>query len=268
MKVGKMRKIVIGDVHGCLEELQQLIEKLEIQKEDEVVFVGDLIDKGPDSLGVWRFVQDAKNFNHANRIFVWGNHEDKQYRYLKNPSNFNNISTDLLIQQNFSQQDKDLFDAFVLYHYDPRFHLFVIHAGLLPSIKSLSFFIYEKATEYYKGRLSNKKLRPFILNTKVRYLSKETLHFVALGQEKVDDPFWAEIYDGRMGTIVFGHEAFLEVQEFSHAIGIDTGCVYGNKLTAAVFELDSKLPKFISVDSKQQYTQSYHPLGHKKSNRS
>ena len=255
-----MRKIVIGDVHGCLDELQQLVEILKIQEEDEVVFVGDLLDKGPDSLGVWRFVQDAKNFNQAKLIFVWGNHEDKHYRYLKNPSNFNQVSADLLVQQNFTQQDKDLFDAFVMYHYDPRFHLFVIHGGLLPNIKSISFFMYEKATEYYKGDLSNKKLRPFILNTKLRYLSKDHLHFVSLGQEKVGDPFWAEIYDGCMGKIVFGHEAFLEPQEFSHAIGVDTGCVYGNKLTAAVFEGDSKIPKYISVNSKQQYSQSKHPL--------
>ena len=58
-----MRKIVIGDVHGCLEELRTLISRLSLQKTDELVFVGDLLNKGPDSFGVWRYVQDLQKRN-------------------------------------------------------------------------------------------------------------------------------------------------------------------------------------------------------------
>ena len=85
-----MRKVVIGDVHGCLEELITLIAKLNLNETDEVVFVGDLLNKGPDSFGVWRYVQERNNFNGAKVVFCWGNHEDKHYRYATNPQNFTN----------------------------------------------------------------------------------------------------------------------------------------------------------------------------------
>ena len=97
---------------------------------------------------------------------------------------------------------------------------------------------------------------------KLRFISKDKGNLCPLGKEKEDDPFWAEVYDGRIGTIVFGHEAFADTRLFPHAIGIDTGCVYGNKLTAVVYDLNSESPTFVSVNSKVQYAQSYKPLSH------
>jgi predicted MPP superfamily phosphohydrolase len=53
-----MRHIIIGDVHGCINELKSLIEKLQLEAEDKLYFIGDLIDKGPDSVGVVKFVRE------------------------------------------------------------------------------------------------------------------------------------------------------------------------------------------------------------------
>ena len=247
-----MRKIIIGDVHGCLKELQELIALISLQSNDELVFVGDLLDKGPDGLGVWRYVKNKHNFNCKKVIYVWGNHEDKHYRYYRKPQNFSNPSNDLQLQAQFNQSDFDFFEDFVLYHYDPLFHLLIIHGGVLEKVQNLEYFPYQKATDYYRY-LSNKKAKPFLLNLRVRYVDREKGHFLGLGKEKENDPFWAQTYDGRLGTIVFGHEAFQDVKVFDHAFGIDTGAVYGNKLSAIVFEKGGAKTSMISVKSQTQY---------------
>ena len=52
------RQIIIGDIHGLKDALQSLIEKLVLRSDDTIIFVGDLVDKGPDSVGVVRYVRD------------------------------------------------------------------------------------------------------------------------------------------------------------------------------------------------------------------
>ena len=66
------RHIIIGDVHGMLDELASLIEKVDPGFDDTIIFVGDLVDKGPDSVGVVEFVRRlAESFN---VVVVEGNH--------------------------------------------------------------------------------------------------------------------------------------------------------------------------------------------------
>ena len=69
---------------------------------------------------------------------------------------------------------------------------------------------------------------------RLRYIDKNQ-RFVAYGEENHNSTFWADLYDGNQGFIVYGHQCFQEVNRSPHALGIDTGCVYGNKLSAAVF---------------------------------
>lgn len=70
-----MRTIFIGDVHGCLRELKELVDKLKITKKDRVILLGDLINRGPDPVGVVKFVYENQ-FE-----CLMGNHE---YEYLQN----------------------------------------------------------------------------------------------------------------------------------------------------------------------------------------
>ncbi len=63
---------IVGDVHGCLSELEALVEKLSVEPDDLVVFVGDLVRKGPDSCGVLEFVMERPNM-----FTVRGNNEQK-----------------------------------------------------------------------------------------------------------------------------------------------------------------------------------------------
>ena len=76
-----MRYIIIGDVHGMLVELQALIEKVELRPDDCIVFVGDLVDKGPSPEGVVRYVKALSEDYDV--VVVEGNHEEKHRRFRK-----------------------------------------------------------------------------------------------------------------------------------------------------------------------------------------
>ena len=71
---------------------------------------------------------------------------------------------------------------------------------------------------------------------RLRYLD-ENYEYLTYGKEDEKSTFWADIYDGNQGFVVYGHQWFEEVYKNKFALGIDTGCVYGNKLTAIIFDL-------------------------------
>ena len=77
----RSRYIIIGDVHGCPVELQALIRRVEPQSDDTFVFVGDLVDKGPDSPAAVRWI---RHFAERYRvILIEGNHEEKHRRWRR-----------------------------------------------------------------------------------------------------------------------------------------------------------------------------------------
>jgi len=73
-----VRTVVVGDVHGCLEELDELLRVVQLRPGfDRLVFVGDLLDRGPDSVGVVRRAREL------GALSVLGNHEDKHLRWAR-----------------------------------------------------------------------------------------------------------------------------------------------------------------------------------------
>lgn len=82
---------------------------------------------------------------------------------------------------------------------------------------------------------------------------------LALGQNPYGSNFWSEWYDGNQGIIVYGHEAFSDVKIDRFSFGIDTGCVYGNKLTALII-FDTKNPLYnydiVQLRAKRAYAQN------------
>jgi predicted phosphodiesterase len=72
------RNIVIGDVHGCLAELVDLLAKLAPAKDDQLIFLGDLVNRGPDSHGVVSLVRSLPN-----ALSLLGNHELRLLQYRK-----------------------------------------------------------------------------------------------------------------------------------------------------------------------------------------
>ena len=82
----EQRHIIIGDVHGMSEELALLISNVQPTSKDIVIFVGDLVDKGPDSAGVVRMVREMAESASFDVVVVEGNHEEKHRRFRRNMS--------------------------------------------------------------------------------------------------------------------------------------------------------------------------------------
>ena len=84
-----MQKIfVVGDIHGCLEKLVTLMDKLPINyNQDLLIFIGDYIDRGPNSFEVVRYLIELKNLK-PDTIFIKGNHEDMLQNYLDGSDRF------------------------------------------------------------------------------------------------------------------------------------------------------------------------------------
>lgn len=236
------RLAFIGDVHGCYEELMSLVEKIGFYegKIDKIIFVGDLIDKGPFPKEV---IEWCKLYA-ASCVILKGNHEEKHLRYhmherkkkrnptYKNPMTFSEehlrTRAELLKIKDFDVYD--WIDSWNDYYYclDKEQHL-VIHGGLLPGQKA--------------------EHMPLKILTRVRYLKSDS-EMAHIEEITRDMPFWTDKYHGPE-KVVFGHQPFLEPLVTDFAIGIDTACVHGNKLTAYLPHLEEK---FIQVDALRAYS--------------
>jgi serine/threonine protein phosphatase 1 len=208
---------VIGDIHGCLSELACLLENLPLKTADRVVFLGDYIDRGPDSKGVVNYLMSmAKTVDHE-LIFLKGNHEDMLLSYLGFDGNYGEMflanggqatlasygvplfpnSQDRAMAQ-IPASHLDFFLSLQSYYLHESF--LCVHAGVQP-LKTL-----EAQSEIDMLWIRN----DFIANS----------HHL---------PY----------TVIFGHTPQKEVLfDLPSKIGIDTGVVYGRKLSC--IELDAK----------------------------
>jgi len=258
-----MRTIFIGDVHGCFYELVELFQKANIQREDRVIFVGDLVNKGPDSLGVLKFARTVVE-TQPGSVVVSGNHEEKSSRFVKAGKGDQLADTSWI--HDATDSDWAFIDAMPLTWYDESLGIRVVHGGISPRFLEQHPDGFEKiearGSKWRKGggKVMNRARRML----RMRYVDQETGAMLALGENKPGDPFWADVYDGSKGFMIYGHSPWLdgEVRWNSDAAGIDTGCVFGEKLTALVVEPDSSgvgfAPyKLVSVDAIKQYAEPY-----------
>ena len=218
------RVIAIGDVHGCLDELQMLLRRCDYQPGDLVVFLGDLVSKGPDSLSV---VQMAREIG---AIGVRGNHDFEVIRWH---------------QAITSGADPPVIGS-------EHFH---IAAGLskadLKWLYSLPWFISSKALGalfVHAGFVSGIRLNK--QNPRLMMNMRSILPDGTVTSKFFNNWPWARLWDGPQ-TVLFGHDADRGLQQYEHAIGLDTGCVYGGRLTACI--LPEK--RLVSVSAKREYFQ-------------
>lgn len=252
------RQIIIGDVHGCLGELQDLIDKkLKVKDDDHLIFVGDLVDKGPHSAPVVWYVLGLRQQG-VPITLVEGNHEEKHFRFRRHERNIqgtkrkNPMSRADEIRQitkRFERQHIKFLEEAVLWHRIPHLDVMVVHGGVPLWMKELP------EPDSWRSLQPRKARDKAAAMLRLRYEDHKG-NFVALGMEKESDTFWAERYDGRFGHVFFGHEPYVEEpgpKRFPHATGLDTGCVYGNALTAAVFWPGDDEPEFVSVKARKKY---------------
>lgn len=244
------RYIIIGDVHGCIDELRNLLRTLVLTPEDQIIFVGDLVDKGPRSAEVVAKVRQLSN--HYDVVLVEGNHEEKHRRFRrhlarglgkeKTMKNYEELSS---ITSELTKEDIAFLNNAVLYHKIKEYNAIVVHAGISPSINYIPS--YDDL-----ARMGTKKRKHFLQMLRVRYVNPKG-YMVMLGHETDEDVYWAETYDGRWGKVFFGHQPFYQdtPKEYENAVGLDLGCVFGNKLCAAV--LSEHGVEYVTVDALKQY---------------
>ncbi|MFC9613680.1 polynucleotide kinase-phosphatase [Streptomyces sp. NPDC056938] len=207
---------IIGDIHGCASELETLLTGLGyvdgVHPEGRTaVFVGDLVDRGPDSPGVLRRVMAMVKSGHA--LCVPGNHENKFGRYLKGRKVQHTHGLAETVEQfageseEFTQEVAEFVDGLVSHYVLDGGKLVVCHAGL---------------PEKYHGRTSG-RVRSHALYGDT---TGETDEFGL----PVRYP-WAEEYRGS-AAVVYGHTPVPQATWLNNTICLDTGAVFGGKLTA------------------------------------
>lgn len=191
------RTFFIGDVHGCSDELDALLKEAKWTREDRLVFVGDLVAKGPDSAGV---VQRALDLG---ALAVLGNHDA---HLLDVRAGLSKKAHHSAVAKTLSDAQWKYLDRLPLWLDFPELNVLVVHGGLVP------------------GVALEQQPRHLLLN--MRSIDPD-----GKGTPRLEAGVpWASRWPGPR-HVVFGHDAVRGLQQHPHATGLDSGCVYGRKLT-------------------------------------
>ena len=244
---------IIGDVHGCYRELQKLLKKLGYTVPEDpdqatvgsvhaptgrrIVFVGDLVDRGADSMASLKIVMALVAAGHA--FCVLGNHDDKFRRWLlgRDVSVTHGLEGTI---EDFKREPADMRDKLIaflswlpIYLWLDAGQLVVAHAGILDEMI---------------GR-TNSRVRRFCL-----YGDTEGERDAAGIPIRYH---WAADYHGET-TVVYGHTPLREVGWVNNTLCVDSGCCFGGALTA----LRWPEKEIVSVAALKEYSPSLRPLAH------
>ena len=244
---------IIGDIHGCYDETIALLKKMDYQiklveengsnfglevthpENRQVIFLGDLVDRGPQSPAVLKLAMSMVNGGVA--WCVPGNHDLKLHKKLKGKNVALNHGLPETLEQ-LAHEPPEFIEAVKAFLYDLISHyvfdegkLVVAHAGIKETMQGRgsaavrAFCLYGETT----GEIDE-------FGLPVRYN-------------------WASEYRGR-AKVVYGHTPVLEAEWFNKTIDIDTGCVFGGKLTALRYPEET----LISVPAQKVYCEPIKPL--------
>ncbi|CAI5502448.1 unnamed protein product [Closterium sp. Naga37s-1] len=231
------RIIIVGDVHGCHAELEALMERCERKDGDVVILVGDMVNKGPDSHAVLRMAR------RMGAVAVRGNHDDKalavaaaaaagkskRWRNTKWPSDLSSTDLDWLLSLPFSIRI-------------PSHNCLVVHAGLVPG-SGLSEW---DAHDWLVSGGDSSGGEGEEANGWARGWGWEACKAADEGAV-----LWSHEWRGRE-HVVFGHDALRGLQRTPWATGLDTGCVYGGRLTACVLPSLAQLQQLTHARAAEQ----------------
>lgn len=197
--------VAIGDVHGCKVQLLHLIDKIDEKvklSQCRLIFLGDYIDRGPDSIGVLAEIVQLKH-KFPQTVALWGNHEDMMmYEYNLWVSNGGDTTINSL--KNYYGEDRigimndawlRFFNDALVTHFETDTHYFV-HAGVRPGVPLDQ-----------QSRSDQLWIRDYFLGTKTKFPK----------------------------YIVHGHTPNLDIDIRENRCNLDSGCVFGGKLSAGIF---------------------------------
>jgi hypothetical protein len=232
------RTIIVGDVHGCPAEVKDLLDRLAFGSGDRIIFVGDLVNKGPDSSGVLRLVREL------GAQAVLGNHEHRLIaarvarRQGQHGPRLNALQEELV--RTFTEEEWTQLESLPLKLDLPEHGVRVVHAGVVPGVPFEELDV--------------------LTVTRMRSIRKDGSPSDKWGT------LWGSLYSGPP-HVVFGHNARKYPQLHPAATGLDTGCVYGGKLTALVLDAgqapppaDERKSLLVSVDARRAYEDYGQPL--------
>jgi len=211
------RTLVIGDVHGCLDEVRALVAKAGATTDDVIAFVGDLVSKGPDSAGVVAWARER------GAVAVLGNHDDHVLEARAGAAHAKEQA--LRVAASLTEADVDWLAALPLWHRmtagDERY--VVIHGGMVAGV-------------------------PVEKQEREHLLAMRSVTADGRPSKRIEGAPWAALWTGPE-RVVFGHDAVRGLQQHPLATGLDTGCVYGRELTG--FWLPQK--RLVSVEARRAY---------------
>ncbi|HEV3470974.1 MAG TPA: metallophosphoesterase [Pyrinomonadaceae bacterium] len=208
------RTVVVGDIHGCYDELQDLLGRVALAEGDRLVCVGDLVVKGEKNREVLDlFMSDARFSS------VMGNHDRAVLRGLRGEPGLKATQERCVRELADGAERYAAFLGSLPLFVDLGSHV-VVHAGLRPGVPL------ERQEE------------------------DDLVELRTLGPDRTsrDGLPWYEAYDGAQ-TVLFGHWPASPPRRGPRALGLDTGCVYGYQLTAYVLEED----RLVSVPARRAY---------------
>jgi hypothetical protein len=205
------RTVIVGDLHGCAGELERLLELVGFEaRSDRLVLVGDLVVRGPDPHGSLALVKRL-----GGRA-VRGNHEDRllSWRHRREPLGPDHTR----VASTLSEDEWTAIEALPLWLDLPEHGVRIVHAGVVPG---------QEVAETDPQAL----LKMRTLDGRGRWSSDADA-----------GDLWGTRYEGPP-HVIFGHNARAEPQLHAWATGLDTGCVYGGRLTALVLGQDEPIPR-------------------------
>lgn len=268
-----MAVYVIGDIQGCYRQLKKLLAAISYDaKHDKLWFVGDLVNRGPDSLKTLRFVRSLGD----GAVCVLGNHDLHLLASYYGGAKLR--SSDTLSEILKADDCKELMEWLrfrPLLHFDISLNFALTHAGIYPGwsipyacerakevqqalqgegliefLRSMYGNEPDKWSEDLKGI---KRLR-FITNvfTRMRYIRRDgSLDLDTKGAPqklKSDDVTpWFEVKQSEIkhNRVVFGHWSTLPTNQYGSCFAIDSGCLWGGRITA--LRIDKKTPRWFSL---------------------
>lgn len=253
-----MRTIFIGDVHGCLSELEELLSKLSFGSGDDLIFLGDLMDRGPDPVGVVRLVKSlgARSVlgNHDEKHVRWARHEAQKRTRLGYRNPMKPFGEKMFAETNALQADEEL--SAWLRNLPKTIRVgdwIAVHAGFEPNLP-------------LDAQREDKLLC-------IRYVHEEgeKKGKMAPIESDIDQPpgtvRWATVWSEPVHAVYGHHAKNLSdpmIDEFQDAggkkwfrYGIDTACCFGGRLTAMVVKdlSDAENVEFVSVPARAKYAE-------------
>jgi serine/threonine protein phosphatase 1 len=214
------RLIAIGDIHGCHLEFAELLAQLSLTRDDRLVLLGDLVNRGPDSCKVLDLARAYR------AVALLGNHELRLLKFRRTGDKKYLKEQDLDTFSKLQPEDWAFLEKMPLTFEEPELNVVFVHGGFLP------------------GEPWQKQ--PAEVVTRIQVIDRD-------GQpvkrtEAPNAPAWADLWSGPP-FVVYGHTPRPDIYKLKWSVGIDTACVLGGNLTAYV--LPEK--RFIQVKARQRY---------------